>query len=38
MNRFVLLLVLEKFVLLQNLLQLQLFGAHVDELFGALET
>ena len=36
-NSFDLLLVLERFVLLQSLLQLQFFGAHVDELFGALE-
>ena len=34
-NRFVLLLVLERFVQLQNLLQFQFFGA---QLFGALET
>ena len=37
-NSFNLLLVLERFVLLQSLLQLQFFDAHVDELFGALET
>ena len=37
-NSFILLLVLEIFVLLQNLLQLQFFGAHVDEFFSALET